>query len=255
MVRAILDGHKTVTRLSIDRLLGIGRIYGFQPSDTRGYDWAFRDHRGQWNEITHARLHEACPYGGPGDRLWCKETYRPSIAHSHGRGECDCADVNVEYPSDGEIRFYRDSYIDGHCPGWCIPQAAQRGNYVPPIHMPRWASRLILEVISVRVELLQDISAEDAIAEGIDRIANSFGSESSYCDYAMRDHREKEKWFRDPVLSYRSLWESIDAAGEPKRTRSRHSNDKHSGRSLPEPAAIHWEANPLVWVVEFRRIE
>lgn len=255
MVRATLDGYKTMTRRSINRLLGIGRISGFQPSDTGGYDWAFRDHRGQWNEITHARLHETCPYGGPGDRLWCKETYRPSIAHNHGRGECECADVNVEYQSDGEIRFYRDSYIDEHGPGWRIPLAAQRGSYIPPIHMPRWASRLILEVVSVRVELLQEISVEDAIAEGVDRIAGNFDDGPAYCDYAMRDLREKAKWLRDPVLSFRSLWDSINAVREPKQNQRRSSNSEQIDRSLPEPEASRWDANPLVWVVEFRRID
>ena len=99
-----------------------------------------------------------------GDRLWVRETWRPAIAHSHGMDACDCADVDVTYAADGEVRFFPDDACNAD---WTMPQAARRGN-VPGIHMPRWASRITLEVTGVRVERLQDISEEDAKAEGVD---------------------------------------------------------------------------------------
>jgi hypothetical protein len=77
----------------------------------------------------------------------------------------------------------------------------------PSIHMPRWASRITLEVVSVRVERLQDISRVDAIAEGC-------------CDPDSST----------PKLAFEMLWQSINGPGS-------------------------WEANPWVWVVEFKRIE
>lgn len=213
MVLPTLDGRKTLTRRGINRLLGFGPISEFQPSGTRGYDWAFRDRHARWHEISHERLLAACPYGGTGDRIWGKETHRPSIAHSHGAGECDCADVNVEYQADGEVRYFRDSYIEDRSPGWLMPLAAQRGKFVPSIHMPRWATRITLELTGVRVERLQDISEADAIAEGIER--------------SPRTGRWLPGNCAEPEWAFRELWEQINGAGS-------------------------WVANPWVWVVAFR---
>jgi len=78
----------------------------------------------------------------------------------------------------------------------------------PSIHMPRWASRINLEVVSVRVERLQNISEDDALAEGITLVERG----------------------TSPVDQFKKLWESINGPGS-------------------------WEANPWVWVVEFKRIE
>ncbi|SFE38506.1 hypothetical protein SAMN02799615_00911 [Dyella marensis] len=211
MVLPTLDGRKTLTRRGINRLLGFGQISEFQPSDTRGYDWAFHDRHARWHEISHERLLAACPFGGPGDRLWGKETHRPSIAHSHFMGECDCADVNVEYQADSAVRYFPESHIESLSPGWCMPMAAKRGNFVPSIHMPRWASRITLEVTGVRVESLQDISEADARAEGV--------APTGYMATKGAEH----------IAGFRLLWEQINGAGG-------------------------WNANPLVWVVEFRRI-
>jgi hypothetical protein len=91
--------------------------------------------------------------------------------------------------------------------------------YRPSIHMPRWASRITLEVTGVRVERLQDISEADAIAEGIDLNASAIG---------IRTTGESPQPMA--IAIYRSLWESING---------------------PQS----WDANPWVWVVEFRRIE
>ncbi|WP_250451153.1 hypothetical protein [Caballeronia sp. ATUFL_M2_KS44] len=95
----------------------------------------------------------------------------------------------------------------------------------PSIHMPRWASRVTLEVTGVRVERLQDISPEDCIAEGIEF------SRASFMPHGFRLYGEPGNTFcTDPIASYRSLCESINGDGA-------------------------WDSNAWVWVVEFKVIK
>lgn len=131
MVRAIFDGTKTQTRRVVK-----------PPKNVDPEHWMpekFWD--GQFNALhwpaDHAE-HEIlkCPYGQPGDRLWVRETF----------AEIDC---RLTYKAD---------FNDGaHC-------VVKR--WIPSIHMPRWASRITLEITDVRVERLQNISEQDAWAEG-----------------------------------------------------------------------------------------
>lgn len=125
---------------------------------------------------------KACPYGKPGDRLWVRETWD-----------------GVRLDGGGALVSYR---ADGDKP------VTDDGRWHPSIHMPRWASRITLEVVSVRVERLQEISEEDAMAEGVALAEN----------------------YRGPVAHFASLWEQINGLGS-------------------------WNANPWVWVVEFRRVQ
>lgn len=176
---------KSQTRRMIDRLLGFGAITEFDTSDTSGYAWHFRDHVMRWNDFTHARLLECCPYGQPGDHLWVRETHsvriKPEDA-SDGVGR-------VWYAADGV------EYLGGL-------------KWTPSIHMFRWASRILLEIVSVRVERLHDISRGDAMAEG--------------CPFPnMAQGDDPRKWYAD-------LWNSINGPGS-------------------------WDANPWVWVIEFKR--
>jgi hypothetical protein len=95
----------------------------------------------------------------------------------------------------------------------------------PSIHMPRWASRILLEVVSVRVERLQDISDEDCLAEGIHAIHHEgdgtyYHHEHTYADPGNWCHADD---------AYQFLWEQINGAGS-------------------------WDANPWVWVVEFKQL-
>lgn len=129
MVRAILDGKKTQTR---------------RPAKERAPDPG-----NDWREclcreiaavdvpcvVCEARF-GLCPFGRVGDRLWVRETWGPCAG-----GVC-----------------YRADEADTVCP--------DGGRWIPSIHMPRWASRITLEVTEVRVERLQSISERDAIAEG-----------------------------------------------------------------------------------------
>lgn len=166
-------------------------------------------------------IDRACPYGQPGDRLWVREAFRTyhaydaeSMGHMQTRLACSDAEmtdvVPIRYEADGETRNWRSA-------------GAQPGRYRHARFMPRWASRILLEVTEVRVERVQDISEADAIAEGQHNAsADSHaawgfeGVPSSFCDC--------------PVTAYAALWEQINGPGS-------------------------WGANPWVWVVSFRRID
>src|SRR6185436_10046737 len=134
MVRALLAGTKTQTR----RALPAGRR-GF------GQDWMLPPDAWQAHALA------MCRYGKPGDRLWVREAWSVMnrdrttvILHGHHRA-----------PEDGLDIVYRASEEHGHR-GWR-----------PSIHLPRWASRITLEVTEVRVQQLRDISEDDALAEGM----------------------------------------------------------------------------------------
>lgn len=102
-----------------------------------------------------------CPYGAPGDRLWVRETWQ--AIHVSIDPETGCGDDVQAAPSIPK---------DSQNGWWGVVYAAtdpQANGFAwrPSFYMPRWASRITLEVTEVRVERLQDISEEDAIAEGI----------------------------------------------------------------------------------------
>jgi len=227
MVRAILKGRKTVTR----RLLkGSTEFKGpYNPA----YLEAHRDSAG-WATI--------CPYGVPGDRLWVRETwgYRGAAWNNQ---RPDRHEVEIAYRADDSRRtFIRQGTWgewDAGLPKQHPPPAPEhdgdfdaieaRNNYFswwwkswrPSLHMPRWASRLTLEVVSVRVERLQEISEEDAKAEGV--------MLDGMCPPGFLDGRNL-----DPSHTYRGafacLWDSI--------------NRKRAS----------WESNPWAWRVEFKRV-
>ncbi|MHC4574383.1 MAG: morphogenetic protein [Planctomycetota bacterium] len=149
MVRAILDGRKTQTRRPM-------KLRDFRPSDTRGYEWAYRDNRALWNEVSTPMLIELkSPFGQPGDRLWVRETW----AKEESRYICP----NYGNPGahfEGDL-FYRASHDDN----W-------PGPWKPSIHMPRAYSRITLEAKRVWAERLRSITPQDCHAEGI-RIATT----------------------------------------------------------------------------------
>lgn len=154
MVRAILNGQKTVTRREIKPSmrsadssfeLHLQEDESWRPMHT--FDESCLDAKGTEHPIV-------CPYGQPGDRLWVREAWLAdaqldSIApRDLSQGE------PIMYPADGSVRQTGCAMIS-------------QGRGRPSIHMPRWASRILLEITAVRVELLQDISEEQAEAEGV----------------------------------------------------------------------------------------
>lgn len=191
MVRALRAGTKTQTR----------RVVKDRHIDAAPPACFF-----QW-------LRERCPYGQTGDRLWVRETWQHS---NFPLGPYD----------ESCTVFYRADYMDDpHGPdGEKSPEGRYR-NWEPSIHMFRSASRILLEVTAIRVERLQDISAADAVAEGIARDGD--GYERFHVD---PDAPVGQSFTRNPVLAYRGLWESINGVGA-------------------------WDKNPWVWVIEFKRVE
>ena len=197
MVRAVLDGRKTQTRRVIKpqpdgnfrgpHLYNPGKI-GPDGEEYPGPEvFGIYSAYGEWGTL--------CPYGKPGDRLWVRETFAPHEDAKHW--------PEVRTPSRCD---YRAS---------CSSTVLQEETWTPSIFMPRWASRILLEVVSVRVERIQDISEEDSWSEGY-----------PYDESVSRnDPYRGRKWFQ-------GLWDSINA----KR-------------------GYGWDSNPFVWVVEFRVLE
>lgn len=159
-----------------------------------------------------------CPYGQPGDRLWVRETWRAhkafDLAAPHELPKID----GVHYEADAKPLFW------------------DYGKLRPSIHMPRWASRITLEITGVRVERLNDISEVDAKAEGL----NTVTKDGSLWKWGIADSDglpgnddtgwHWQEWECDPRDAYSKLWESINGPDS-------------------------WGANPWVWAVEFRRVK
>ncbi len=176
MVRALLAGAKTQTR----------RIVKPQP---RGTVWHDQDNQ-QWlvagyGERGDDLLH--CPYGRPGDRLWARESWRAPLAYELTPPRDIPPGTPIAYQADG---------------AGTLPHI-NAGKLRPGMFMPRWASRTILDVTAVRVERLQDISREDALAEGI--VIQPDGG------YGLADTSHYHA--TDPRQSYFSLWETINGPG------------------------------------------
>lgn len=206
MVRAILDGRKTQTR----RVVKPSPLWVADPSVP------FKTPDADPKGIIY------CPYGKPGDMLWVREAFRflgsfDGDSPSRVGDRCLIAGYSKPWaPTQYEADGGRDNWMNvGTAPG-----SITAGKLRPGIHMPRWACRILLEITGVRVERLNDISRDDAMAEGIVyQHDGGFGlADSTHYNFA------------DPRFSYQSLWESINGAGS-------------------------WDANPWVWVVEFKRVE
>jgi len=176
MVRALLAGSKTQTRrvakVVADPLFS-GGGYVTQRRDTLGP----RETGGHIGIGAGEGLHQACPYGSPGDRLWVRETWNHA---------------NVRPPIPEPFIYAADLGPTG-VTRWAA-------NWRPSIHMPRAASRITLEITGVRVERLRDISEADAMAEGIVALhGGGFGLPDGSHFHIV-----------DPRICYWSLWESIN---------------------------------------------
>lgn len=179
MVRALLDGTKTQTRRVVkgapdDWAPMAPEVFSPTVVDRRGAEQPGPDTYGAGNEDGSDWVR--CPYGKPGQRLWVRETWAR-----------DDEDGQVMYRADLGREMCADAWEQGRLEG--VPRYRWR----PSIHMPRQASRLMLEVTAVRVERLQAISRGDAMAEG--------------CPFAnMAAVPDPRGWYAD-------LWSAINGAG------------------------------------------
>lgn len=196
MVCAILADTKTQTRRVI------------RPEWSRCLDLDDYDDR--------QRAINDCPYGA--ERLWVRETWALNdVRYDRGpipkERPADLAEII--YRADGELRDQFEQ-LEGDGPPWR-----------PSIHMPRWASRLSLEVTGVRVERLQAITEEDAHAEGVDAYVNGHGFVTA-TDLQSEPGYSHPRMYRD---GYEVLWNALNA-------------DRGYG----------WEVNPWIWCLTFRRV-
>lgn len=152
MVRAVLDGRKTMTRRPVVWPSWAHDVEVDNHGEVFGCDCD-----GDWLPLP-------CPYGEPGDRLWVRETWA-SFGSSRS--------INPPVPLSCQIRYHADN----KCEWKNVPENA-RGLFHdasfrlhPSIHMPRWASRITLEVVRVRVERVRDITPADAMADGIETLS------------------------------------------------------------------------------------
>lgn len=149
MVRAILDGRKTQTRRVVQPPRGWGERYpNCDPYSMPPSVW-------WWDgKHDHVGVRHECPFGVPGDRLWVRETWRALRRFESHKPR--------DVPSDSWIVYDADTATGDARPA----PVGRMGKLRPSIFLPRWASRITLEVVSVRVERVQSIAALDAAAEG-----------------------------------------------------------------------------------------
>lgn len=202
LVRAILAGTKTVTRRPVRR--------ENEPDPGKAWDECLCreiDPSDRPCIVCDARF-GACPFGAAGDRLWARETFHADKGHAPD-----------DYPS---IHYAADLEERQHDGRSISPpnerRSTHKGPWTPSIHMPRWASRITLDVTGVSVERLQDITEEDAKAEGVEP-TNGHPERGAVfgCGPSCREGFA-QKW--------------IDIYGRES-----------------------WDASPWVWRIAFKRIE
>jgi len=227
MVRALLSGTKTQTRRvgSVQRddyvNLGVERVTHATKGAVLLATYAAFPGRGtaRWGICE-------CPYGVPGDRLWVKETFSTDAITLY---PCPTAWYRAtdQLESDGVHdcpKQSRGNYAD--CLTCWEERVGRKFKWKPSIFMPRAASRITLEIVSVRVERLQEISEADAVAEGI-----------------KHDHVWDRENSKSERLTYDGCGETFATAREAYR---------HLWISIHGPES--WALNPWVWVVEFKRL-
>lgn len=217
MVRAILDGTKTQTR----RIVKFPR---WMITDWERDKAAWDFNRGlSVGLFSEGRLYrEMRRYADVGDRIWVRETWAV-------RGNEDGHPVRADYSLcefEEADRFYCADCKPTNYGMWEMPDGSVFEGWRPSIYMPRWASRITLEVTDVRVQRLQDISVEDAKAEGVSGYVNGHGHVSDAELLVEPGYRHPHFYRR----GFEDVWDSIHGDGS-------------------------WDANPWVWAISFKRID
>ncbi|KKL21837.1 hypothetical protein LCGC14_2441450 [marine sediment metagenome] len=199
MVRAILDGRKTQTR----------RVIKPQP-DTEWLEHIIKRNKtnrpyGEFGIMVMVDGKEKkSPYGVPGDKLYVRERFAFHKHYDH------LAPSKV--PDFAEVQYFATD-----------EETMLRGKWRPSIHMPKWASRITLEIKDMRVERVRDITEEDAKSEGV--------SEAEQCDHVRQACEDIGCYGNGHRATFAHLWDSINLK-----------------RGYP------WSKNCWVWVVEFEVI-
>jgi hypothetical protein len=206
MVRAILDGRKRQTRRVVKSQPPEWAICAEEHMD----GWFFHDKHGDTEDLWFYPDYESaglqCPQGKPGDRLWVRETFRAWREIGERGGEWDLCEGPLVPEFPGDAFDYAADHVGSRFP------------WRPSVHMPRWASRITLEITGMRVERLHELSEADALAEGCEARRSNDGYDiDPFHDMSASD-------------SFAELWESINGP-------------------------CSWAANPWVWVIEFKRLE
>lgn len=200
MVQAILDGRKIQTRRVIDKLYPISNPNG---------NWLYIGHKDSgyvFKDSISSTIPLKYPYGQVGDRLWIKETY------------CSC----VEPPNKDMGVCYKTNLREQSAADFCTDKNIK---WKPLIFMPRWASRITLEITDIKPQKLQDITNDEAFLEGMSKnIAAKLGYSTS--------ESEEEFNFTQTRYIFSKYWDSI--------------NSKHG---------YGWDENPYVWVISFKVIK
>lgn len=203
MVQAILEGNKTQTRRAIKCQMKKPASGHYLDAYNKSEEWFW------WSEDHRQNLEQkiTCPFGKVGDRLWVRETFKvvPRTAYAQSEGV-----QQVIKPNDNH-----DAAI--FKAGW---DRSKPGRWKPARHMPRWASRITLEITDIRVERLQDISEEDAVAEGF----KYEGWVPTYNDPDSGGDGNEAL----PSEKFADMWESIYQ---------------------------NWDSNPWVWVIDFKVVK
>jgi len=170
-----------------------------------------------------------CPYGKPGDRLWVRETWGSATATDAAvciAYRADNAVYHTLHENGGEGDAVAVDWSSRPDCDWCIKEPGFR--WTPSIFMPRWASRITLEITRVRLELVQDISRDDAEAEGV-WVATE--RDDSIVEAAMRMYGKSGRPV-GPIDYFAVIWSQLNG----KR-------------------GFNWYENPFVWALDFKRVE
>ena len=209
MIRAILDGRKTQTRRIVKPCKCKGSLWELAPHEIAG-------------EINRGHYRN-CPYGKPGDRLWVRESTKE---------HCAVIASFARYAADNAM--VREN-------GNCLTTWWYSRPTCPSIHMPRWASRITLEITDIRVERLQKISRDDAIAEGAREFPDLPGKHPYGQDprWSMEEPTDVSQCLGTPRAAFANYWCKVN------------------GKKLPGGVldSRPWDENPWVWVIEFKRVE
>lgn len=232
MVRAILEGRKTQTRRvmkaipkgwGIDTPPVMGSITSKHPKQGK-YGVFIR--RGVGTEFPEADI-ITCPYGKPSDRLWVRETLR--LLDDNGI-KWWAYDADKEWLTS---KLFGSAYLGERLDPCKSGLSVERG-YIPSIHMPRWACRILLEITNIRVERVQDISEEAAKREG-----------AQFADFGKDGWgKQRPGWRLDKMPEHTG--ESLNSA---KWAFCNLWNKINASRGYG------WDANPWVWVMEFKQVD